>query len=127
MQPDYIQPLHPWQQTHVTPEQAAAAQRERSEKAFAAIEARKQREAQREAERAKAEHEAGQAELTAYRERCAAAWRDNGGTESDFTAAWPAIRERYLVGKTTDALTRRERLIEEKVEKLREARRNGML
>jgi hypothetical protein len=105
--------------TTISPQEMERAQRERSEKAFAAIERRKEREAAREAEREKAEHDQGVAELEAYQDKARAAWLSNGGTAADFSAAWPKLREAYLLERTGEALTRRERKVEEMMARMR--------
>jgi hypothetical protein len=113
--------------TTITPEQAAEAQRQKSEKVFAAIEARKEREAAAAQARADAEHQAGVAELDQYESEAHAAWLASGGDAAGFAKNWPQLRDEHLRQRATERMGARERLVNDKVEKLRAARRSGML
>ena len=97
--------------TTVSNEQLAAANVAETARINRAVEAREQQEAAARAERERAQAALGAAELADYHDRARSAWLGSGGTTSDFAAAWPALRTRYLTEKTVEGLSARDRLI----------------
>lgn len=44
--------------------------------------------------------QAAEDELEDYRESRLAAWRDAGGTDAEFHAAWPELKKQHLIERT---------------------------
>jgi len=85
-------------------ERARAARRARTD---AAVAERQRAEADTTAANEQRRREDGAERLDGYRRQCEARWLDNGGTESSFGAAWPALRDRWLAAQ----LGERERVV----------------
>jgi len=93
--------------TTVSPADEERAARARRARTDAAVAERQRGEAATAAENERRRREAGAARLDAYRRQSETRWLDNGGTESSFGAAWPAIRDRWL----GDQLVERDRIV----------------
>jgi len=93
--------------TTISPAEEERAARERRARTDAAVAERQRAEADTVAANEQRRREDGAARLDAYRRQSETRWLDNGGTESSFAAAWPAIRDRWL----SDRLTERERVV----------------
>jgi hypothetical protein len=112
--------------TVVTNEQLEAARRAESERITKAVERRKADEAAHRAEQARLAHEAGAAELEAFRRQAHAAWLSSGGDEAGFAANWPTLRDEHLREAAMSRMGERERLVEQEKAALRASGRYSM-
>ena len=88
-----------------------------------AIARRQAEEEQHRAEQEQRAREAGQAALERYEQEAERAWLHAGGTRSEFTAAWPELRRKYLAEQAQGRLTARDQRVAAETERLRRSGR----
>ena len=79
--------------TKWTDRQAEAIRQRRADEIAEAVKQREESEAQLKADQERERREAGARRMEAYRQSCLVKWLDNGGTETGFASAWPALRD----------------------------------
>jgi hypothetical protein len=113
----YNLPADPWRRTVITPQQLQAGHAARLAKSLAESEARQEQAERRAREREQALQAEGAARLAAYEGEARRRFLNNGGSDSDFRAAWPRMKADWLIEQS--AADPRERRVAEATEQLR--------